>query len=137
MAAVNATELVKTSGQLGAPASAGPCLEAGGAEEGPIRCGSLWGGRSEAGRAASCPAPWGVAVALGTPGVPEEAEEEAGHACACVAEVLSCACAEVVEAADPEDPGSFPLDRLDLAGRACLDTATCDPCLSSWVRIRS
>lgn len=42
---------------------------------------TLWGGRSEAGRAASCPAPWGVAVALGTQGVPEGAEEEAGHAC--------------------------------------------------------
>ncbi len=43
-AAANATESVKTSGQLGAPASAGPCLEAGGAEEGPIRCGSCMKG---------------------------------------------------------------------------------------------
>ncbi len=51
------------------------------------------------------------------------------HTCACVAEVLSCAWVEEVEA-DPSDPGSFPLDPLDPAGRACLDTATCDPCLS-------
>lgn len=46
--AINATELeilsVKTSGHQGALASAGPCLEAGEAEEGPIRCGSCMKG---------------------------------------------------------------------------------------------
>lgn len=48
LVAINATDheilTVKTSGHQGAPASAGPCLEAGGAEEGPIRCGSCMKG---------------------------------------------------------------------------------------------